>query len=111
MTIVDFIKMEFPYFDPEKENALASDVWLRKISEWEAIKSKGEDLVLAATLNLSDKEKKAVLVVSKALYFGNYSDFNHALWDVIHLLTGVQYDDITEKFVENLYQILDKKNE
>lgn len=111
MTIVDFIKTEFPYFDPEKENALATDVWLRKISEWEAIKNKGEDLALQATINLSDNEKRAVLAVSKALYFGGNSDFNHALWDVIHLLTGVEYDDITEKFVENLYKILYKENE
>lgn len=104
MTALEFIQKDMPYFDPNS-NSFGPDFWIRKMEQYAVIK--GAKLDIFFILNLDSNTKKALFEAAKALYLDDSSGYKNALYEVVHNLTNIQYDDLEKDLIKNIFDLLE----
>ena len=89
LTPIEFVQQEFADI-----TNLPPEVWLRKMQEYNAIKS--AKVNIEHLLDLPPKIKRALRSAVYAVYFNDNSDYLNALYGVIHEITGISYEDMDD---------------
>lgn len=99
MTSIEFVKKEFPNIEE-----MSSGDWLRKMSEFVAIKN--SSINIEHLLSLKKNEKNAIEKAATVLMFNDNSDYKNALFAIIHFLTGIDYEDLTDEVISSISFLL-----
>ncbi len=102
LTPQEYIKKEFPNWDGEN---LSPNVWLRKMQEFAVITN--SKVEVSHLLNLEYGTKNALRSAVAALYFNDSSDYKKALYQVVHYLAKIPYEDLTDEVVQSIYYLFE----
>lgn len=102
LTPKEYIKKEFPDWDGEN---LSPEVWLRKMQEFAVILN--SKIEVSHLLNLEYGTKNALRSAISALYFNDSSDYKKALFQVVHCLAKIPYEDLSDEVIQSIYDLFE----
>jgi hypothetical protein len=97
LTPLEFVMKEFPDMDQE----LSTDVWLRKMQEFAVLQNSKIDI--SRLLELEYTAKAGLISAISALYFSDSKEYKNALFQVVHHISGISYDDLNEETINAIY--------
>ena len=99
ITPLEYVKKEFHNTDK-----LSTEDWLRKMQEFSILQNSKIDL--SHILEMSEL-KLAVLKISiTSLYFADDSNYENSLFQVIQVLTQIEWESLDKEVIKSLYYLL-----
>ena len=104
ITPLEYVLKEYPEFNPSMDD-LDNETWLRKMQEFAFIQN-NKNISIDKILSLGAKEKAALLEVVSTLSLRDNSDYQTALYSVVHHLAEIEYDQLTDTAISAIWNLL-----